>query len=766
MDRSLKAWAGVCFVLGAAMTLAGWSLHAVFFVEPHDRPAVRLLIGAGLALAALAVAAVLLARFVRFQDAEALPQRCARRPYTTLFLASFVALFVEVLLIRYSGSQIRIFSFYKNVPLVSAFLGLGLGCCRAGARSRDAMRFLLWLLPLAVFLAHTAIAIDGSLGVWAALGSSEYILGDHVVDVPDPGKELASQVLLAAFCAATLVAITCLFALLGRLLGSAFEPVERLRGYTVNIVGSLAGILLFVALSYLETPPWIWLTAGLLPLLWWISGAMRTAAAALLILLNAIAVFPSYGDTVWSRYQKLVGHVLPAEPPGTGSPSYLVQISDVFYQVAMDLRPAAVARMRGNPFPHYDAAFRLAPNKERVLVVGSGTGNDVAAALRAGVRHVDAVDIDPAIVEMGRRHHPEHPYSDPRVRVIVDDARRAFRRLPPASYDAVVFGLLDSHTQLGISSVRLDNYVFTLESLAAARRLLRPGGSLIITASSFREWFWKRFVAMLRTTCDTPVRTFSFGIGSTYVCQVLDPAKPPPRLQAGAPVLPTDDWPFLYLPGRIVPRAYLIAVVLLALVSIGVLRAGGLRLERFSAYHGHLFFLGAAFLLMEVYAINRLALLFGTTWLVSAVTIAGVLILIVCANLTVEFLGSVPYGLAYAGITGSLLLGYFVGPAAVLGRGLGPSLIYALVLLLPVYFAGLIFARSFRLAEAGGTAIGVNILGSVLGGWVEYSTMILGIRALALLALFFYLMSLLMQQRSARLNPKHAVAAGEGAAAG
>jgi hypothetical protein len=198
--------------------------------------------------------------------------------------------------------------------------------------------------------------------------------------------------------------------------------------------------------------------------------------------------------------------------------------------------------------------------------------------------------------------------------------------------------------------------------------------------------------------------------------------------------------------------------VLLALVSMGVLRAGGLRLERFSAYHGHLFFLGAAFLLMEVYAINRLALLFGTTWLVSAVTIAGVLILIVCANLTVEFLGPVPYGLAYAGIAGSLLLGYFVGPAAVLGRGLGPSLVYALVLLLPVYFAGLIFARSFRLAEAGGTAIGVNILGSVLGGWVEYSTMILGIRALALLALFFYLMSLLMQQRSARLNPKHVVA--------
>ena len=74
MDRSLKVWAGVCFALGAAMTLAGWSLRTVFFVEPHERPAVGLLIGAGLALAALAVAAALLARFVRFQDPEQRPE--------------------------------------------------------------------------------------------------------------------------------------------------------------------------------------------------------------------------------------------------------------------------------------------------------------------------------------------------------------------------------------------------------------------------------------------------------------------------------------------------------------------------------------------------------------------------------------------------------------------------------------------------------------------------------------------------------------------
>jgi hypothetical protein len=332
------------------------------------------------------------------------------------------------------------------------------------------------------------------------------------------------------------------------------------------------------------------------------------------------------------------------------------------------------------------------------------------------------------------------------VHVIVDDARRAFRRLPAGSYDTIVFGLLDSHTQLGISSVRLDNYVFTFESLAAARRLLRPGGSLVITAVTIRPWLTNRFAAMLGAVCEPPVAWFRRGVGSTYACRVADPQGPPRHTAAEADVvLPTDDWPFLYLPDRLVPRAYLVAVALLALASVAVLKVGGLDLGRFSAFHGHLFFLGAGFLLMEVYAINRLALLFGTTWLVSAVTIAVVLVLIVAANLTVEWGRAIPTSWAYGALAATLVAGYAVGPAAALGHG--TALLYALLLLAPIYFAGLIFSHSFSRAAASGPAIGVNILGAVVGGWAEYSSMVVGIRGLALLALAFYLASWLMRER-------------------
>jgi hypothetical protein len=606
------------------------------------------------------------------------------------------------------------------------------------------LAFLFWLVPLALFLGQGVLALDDALGNWAASGSSEHILGDAVT--PDPGGAIASQLWMALFCIATMVAITLLFALLGRLLAVAFEPLDRLRAYTVNILGSLAGILAFLLLSYLQTAPWLWFLVGLLPLLLWIPRESGRPLAIGLVLVSTLAVLPSTGHTVWSPYQKLVGHIVPLPGPGEQT-GYLVQISDVFYQVALDLSPEAnAARGNANPFPHYDGVYAGLPVPEKVLIVGAGTGNDVAAALRAGASSVDAVDIDPAIVAMGREHHPEAPYDDPRVRVVVDDARSAFRKLPEASYDAVIFGLLDSHTQLGVSSVRLDNYVFTLESFTAARCLLRPGGYLIVSAATLRPWFQDRMKTLLRSGCGGPVETGQAGYWLTYRCRVDDPGAPVPEVPEDL-TLPTDDWPFLYLPERGIPTAYLLVVLLLALASAGILRAHGLRPGRFSAYHGHLFFLGAAFLLMEVYAINRLALLFGTVWLVSAITIAIILLMIVAANLTLMAVQRVPYPLAYGGLVLCLLAGYQISPAHVLGRGLGLTLLYAFGLLLPIYFAGLVFARSFGRAESAGLALGANIFGSVLGGWVEYATMAVGIRAMALLALVFYLASWLLLLR-------------------
>jgi hypothetical protein len=155
-----------------------------------------------------------------------------------------------------------------------------------------------------------------------------------------------------------------------------------------------------------------------------------------------------------------------------------------------------------------------------------------------------------------------------------------------------------------------------------------------------------------------------------------------------------------------------------------------------------------------VHAINRLALLFGTTWMVSAVTIALVLGLIVFANLTILLFPRLPYWLSYSALASSLLLSYAIQPSAVLGSGAALQLAFGALLLSPVYFAGLVFARSFSTASMAGPAVGANILGSVLGGWIEYGTMALGMRPLVMLAAGFYAFSLAMLLRSPRGGSK------------
>ena len=674
--------------------------------EQH-REAVWIATTAALALAAVAIAIAISHRRVTalLGPVTTSSARSVATPGLTLFLASFAALFLEMVLIRYTGSQLRIFSFYRNIPLIAAYLGLGLGCALGRGRPTHVLWLLLWCLPLLVFLSAGSLILSGILGRIAAIASSEHILGDAVVAGPSFVVQIFGQLGMGAFCVATLFALASFFVPIGRLLGDAFERLPRLTAYSINIVGSLAGTCAFLLLGYYWSPPWVWVLIGLVPLLWWLEDGRQMLVAVGLILASALALVPSVGETIWSPYQKLVGQQLTfsVDAGGPEIPGYMVDISDVFYQVAVDLRPEAVAAIGTNPFPHYDEAFRsLAGPPGRVLIVGAGTGNDVAAALRAGATQVDAVDIDPAIVTLGRRHHPEHPYDDPRVHVIVDDARAAFRRLPAASYDAVVFGLLDSHTQLGMSSVRLDNYVFTRESFAAARRLLRAGGSMVVTAATFRDWFRQRFVDLLETTCGSPVQTKETQLWVTYTCTVGDAGVTSSRPISVAN-LPSDDWPFLYLPTRSVPQAYALVVIMLLVGSVLVVRAQGLTPTRFSAYHAHLFFLGAAFLLMEVYSINRMALLFGTTWMVSAVAVMVVLTLIIAANVTVALVGGLPYAIAYVGLATSVLVSFALDPAIVLGHGVGASVVYGFVVLLPVYFAGLVFARSFARRTRGRT---------------------------------------------------------------
>jgi hypothetical protein len=157
-----------------------------------------------------------------------------------------------------------------------------------------------------------------------------------------------------------------------------------------------------------------------------------------------------------------------------------------------------------------------------------------------------------------------------------------------------------------------------------------------------------------------------------------------------------------------------------------------------------------------------MALLFGTTWVVNAIVISGLLLLIVAANLVVEWRPQVPVRWAYGGILASIGVSY----AIPLERLLLPSLwlkalVATAVLCLPVFFAGIVFIRSFARQGFQGEALGSNLLGALVGGLLESLSLWTGIRSLLVIAALLYVASWVALLVEAPLPER---AAGEGMA--
>jgi hypothetical protein len=297
VDERLRDWLRVSLFVGLGLSAAAALLARGSAASGYDVEGLRWALAAGVALTGLAILIALAHRRVRdllLRDDPATPAW----PGTTLFAASFVALFLEMALIRYTGSQIRIFAFYKNVPLIAAYLGLGLGCALGGARPRSVLLLLLWSLPLAVCLGAGSFAFARILSQLAAMARTEHVLGDAAVQNARAVGVLGGQIGMGAFCLTTLFALASFFIPIGQLLGDAFERLPRLTAYTVNILGSLAGTGVFLLLGYFWTPPWVWMLVGLVPLLWWIADRRQLLAAGFLITLAALAVVPSVGRTI------------------------------------------------------------------------------------------------------------------------------------------------------------------------------------------------------------------------------------------------------------------------------------------------------------------------------------------------------------------------------------------------------------------------------------------------------------------------------------
>jgi hypothetical protein len=217
-----------------------------------------------------------------------------------------------------------------------------------------------------------------------------------------------------------------------------------------------------------------------------------------------------------------------------------------------------------------------------------------------------------------------------------------------------------------------------------------------------------------------------------------------------APAPSTDDHPFPYVPGRTIPPFYLGWLGGILLASVLVVRlASGAPLGQMSPYVD-LFFMGAAFLLLETKSVVQFALLFGTTWFVNSLVFAGILVSVLAAIEVARRIRRPNPILMYGALLACLGVAWIVPPASLLALAPVPRFgASALVAFAPVFVANLIFAERFRGVGSSTVAFGANLLGAMLGGVLEYLAIATGYRMLLVVVALLYGLAFVTVRRRA-----------------
>ena len=638
-----------------------------------------------------------------------------------LILLSFLMLFVELALIRWTASNVIFLAYFSNFVLLGSFLGIGIGFLRAKARlnlfpyAPVALTFLIGLVLM------FRVEVDRSFSDLIFTGVSTM-------------TGLPSWLILPFI----FVAVATVMAMIAEGVARTFVEFEPLEAYRYDIAGSILGIVAFSALSFTWAPPVAWgaVVAVLFAVL--LRRRLRplqlVALIGLVIILGRESLVPVWS---WSPYYKVAAIARPDIPGATE-----LFVNGVPFQVAM-----SVEDRRRSPSVYFLPYQRAgAESLDNVLIVGAGSGTDVAVALASGARHIDAVEIDPRLQQIGAQRHPDDPYADPRVTVTIDDAR-AFLEGTDAQYDLILFALPDSLTLVsGQSSLRLESYLFTVEAMERAKSHLRPSGTFAMYNYYYQAWLVDRLAGTLERVYGQAPCVDSVGTRGHLAVISVRADGPPDGCASGwqptdliaAATPATDDYPFLYLRERSIPGFYLATLALILAASLLLVRlvAGAYRPMR---GYVDLFFMGAAFLLLETKSVVQFALLFGTTWFVNALVFAGVLLAVLLAIETARRVRLPNPIYLYGPLLLAVAVAWLVPVHALLSLDTAPRFVAATVVwFTPIFIANLVFAERFRNVESSNVAFGANLLGAMVGGVLEYASLLTGYQTLLVFVALLY----------------------------
>lgn len=680
-----------------------------------------------------------------------------------IVLVTMMSLLLELVMIRWLASVFPVFSFFKNFTLLACFLGLGAGYA-VSDKQPCAPALVLPMLALFV-LVITLLRYDvgATTDIFSGLPMQEQTSISIWMDKLNWLSLFQQSVPLYLLLSMSFVLCACICYPVGQLCGKLLGATDALKAYGLNLTGSILGVLVLFVMSLFWLPPVVWFTAvGVVLLVFVLArGTMLPLGVASFCLLLTVLAWPVQTDIqrIYSPYQLL-------EKMSKGDGLMNILSGGSYYQKVFNLSDA----MRGHEpaedkyvRAYYEFPFNFKKRPERVAIVGAGSGNDVAAALRMGASHVDAIEIDPAIVFLGRAYHPEHPYDDPRVNVIVNDARNFFRTAHQ-QYDLIIYGVLDSHTALShASNLRVDSYVYTREGITEAFNLLKPDGVMSIAFALPNESLGFKLSHILSgipgagkplavrvgydsktTTAFVTQRGHDIGLPDASAFAAFGFNDVSAHFAQAYPEesIPTDDWPFFYMIKRTYPVSYMLALGMVLLLSVMFVRKTIGWTGPVERSYLPFFFLGSGFMLVETKAITELGLHLGGTWFVIAMTIVMVLLMAFLANWMVRRNIVPRMSLAYLGLLASLLVGYVSARNHGLIAFGSPmmSLIVACVLLtLPLFFSGFVFSTAIGKPGINiSTALAYNLMGALFGGLMEYNSMYFGFAFLYLLAMGFY----------------------------
>ena len=307
--------------------------------------------------------------------------------------------------------------------------------------------------------------------------------------------------------------------------------------------------------------------------------------------------------------------------------------------------------------------------------------------------------------------------------------------------------------------IRLDSYVYTVEAFREARKRLKENGIIQVSFATLKEDMGQKFYLMLKEAFDgeSPL-VYKIGVqrytsnGHTFIAgnsvqvpfdlpedYIIDVSS---EFENGKHYadMSTDDWPFLYMPVRKYPTTYVFVVILLLITSFFYVR--NLAPGSVGGFSYPCFFLGAGFMLVETKAITELALYFGSTWIVTSVVIAAILVMAFLANLLVYKIGTphtiITYGLLFISLLCGLLFTFINTENIPLVLN---KFLMTFVMSCPIFFSGFAFSNELKKSSSITVAFSSNILGAMIGGFLEYNSMYYGFSSLYILAGILYLLA-------------------------